>query len=42
MYAVTFGFSAILLIAIIVVLHHYRGAFRPPIEPVQSAPVIVS
>ena len=42
MYAVTFGFSALLLIAIIVVLHHYRGAFRPPIEPAQSAPVIVS
>jgi len=34
--AATFGFSALLLVAIMVILHHYRGVFgRPPVAPAQ-------
>jgi hypothetical protein len=42
MYAATFGFSALLILAIMAILHHYRGAFRPPILPDQTGPNIAA
>jgi len=42
MYGVMFGFSAMLLIAIVWILIHYRGAFRPPAAPLENQPTVAA
>jgi hypothetical protein len=42
MYVFTFGFSALLAIGIIAILHYYRGAFRPTAAPPQLGQTVAA